>query len=676
MSVDPVAQNAPAVASTIASHGVTPAKPSPSPVSGTGAHAARTAAVPSPVSPRSGAMPLQSGVWTNPNGYVFRTASKPSEHLVGASPSKPSSAMTGSKPVKASDAIIGHEPKKTSTGRVLHAAAPDDDDTDLLPSTVLHGRTNRVRPRGSLPIGQDEPLDAVERLAKPIVKTGKPVAQSNAHAAVSRIGAKPIREAAASKALRTAGSGEAVAGKIISTKGKGRLKRLGLRAGKGLFSIGRFGVDRLDDVRGRIVDSDTDEVGMIGAKAQDVAVFAVRKTPAASRALYHGGKNAVKGGKTVVKTGVNTVKTVSRGLSTMARFTSRAGRAIAAMAGRLYAAAVASLGAPAVLVISIVLAVVLVIGSLLSIFGQSSADSLSNVPSAYTSDVQRAGSLCDDVTGPLIAAQIEAESNWDPNAESSAGAKGIAQFMPSTWEGVGRDGDGDGHADIMNPHDAIYTQGVYMCALATQIRSYVNAGRLSGSVVDLTLAAYNAGIGNVLSHGGVPPFAETEAYVAKIKSLMAKYSGSAGGAGPGTVGDLTPKLAVNDSGVVNITGIDTSAGSTYAYGQCTWWAAIRRAQIGRPVDGFLGNGGEWGANARAKGYSVSGSPSPGDAISFHPGVLGADGTYGHVGVVESVNEDGSILISEANVRGLGVVTMRTITKAQLTAAGAGVEFVH
>nr|WP_236029069.1 lytic transglycosylase domain-containing protein [Bifidobacterium miconisargentati] len=316
----------------------------------------------------------------------------------------------------------------------------------------------------------------------------------------------------------------------------------------------------------------------------------------------------------------------------------------------------------------------MLVTSFLSIFNSSQSSGLSNVPAQYQSDVLRAGSLCSDITAPLIAAQIENESNWDPKAESGAGAQGISQFMPDTWASVGKDGDGDGVADVWNPHDAIYSQGLLMCDLVKQAKSYKDSGRLTGDPVDLALAAYNTGMGNALKAGGVPA-GEVARYVSHIKSLMNKYQASVGGGG-GSVGELTPKLSANAAGIVDITGIDTGPGSTYAWGQCTWWAAIRRSQIGKPVDPYMGDGGRWGVTARSLGYSVSLDPSPGDAVSFHAGVLGADPTYGHVAIVEAVYPDGSILISEANARGVGVVSTRTFTKAELDANRGGMDFIH
>lgn len=148
------------------------------------------------------------------------------------------------------------------------------------------------------------------------------------------------------------------------------------------------------------------------------------------------------------------------------------------------------------------------------------------VPAEYRSDVLRAGSLCPKVTPALIAAQIHVESGWRSDAASHAGAQGLAQFMPSTWAQYGTDGDGDGKADITNPHDSILSQGKYMCALLGMVTSHIEAGRLHGDPVQLTLAAYNAGLGTVLNAGGIPSNGETEKYVPNVLSAMSRYQGT------------------------------------------------------------------------------------------------------------------------------------------------------
>jgi len=159
-----------------------------------------------------------------------------------------------------------------------------------------------------------------------------------------------------------------------------------------------------------------------------------------------------------------------------------------------------------------------------------------SVPAAFVPWVERAGQLCPAVPAPLLAAQLEQESGFNPNAVSSAGAQGIAQFMPGTFASVGRDEDGNGTASPFDPGDAIMAQGRYMCSLADQMAKGLAAGTLHGDLQALTLAAYNAGPGAVLKAGGVPSFPETQAYVPKILGNVVRFGGVLGGGGTAAVG--------------------------------------------------------------------------------------------------------------------------------------------
>lgn len=103
----------------------------------------------------------------------------------------------------------------------------------------------------------------------------------------------------------------------------------------------------------------------------------------------------------------------------------------------------------------------------------------------------------------LLAAQLYAESGFNPFAVSPAGAQGIAQFMPGTAQGMGLD-------DPFDPVAAIDAQAHMMSDLLK---------RFDGKFA-LALAAYNAGAGAVERYGGLPPFAETRAYVTKILGLL------------------------------------------------------------------------------------------------------------------------------------------------------------
>lgn len=84
-----------------------------------------------------------------------------------------------------------------------------------------------------------------------------------------------------------------------------------------------------------------------------------------------------------------------------------------------------------------------------------------------------------------------------------------------------------------------------------------------------------------------------------------------------------------------------SAGNRYAFGNCTWYAYERRAQLGKPIGSFWGNAATWASYAAAAGFKVNGTPAPG-------AIMANGGGYGHVSIVESVNPGVSVTISEMN----------------------------
>lgn len=103
-----------------------------------------------------------------------------------------------------------------------------------------------------------------------------------------------------------------------------------------------------------------------------------------------------------------------------------------------------------------------------------------------------------------------------------------------------------------------------------------------------------------------------------------------------------------------------SANSPYPHGQCTWYVYNRMAQFDISIPGDMGNAADWTYSALLKGFSVSSTPKQHSAVVFNPNELGADRYYGHVAFVEKINADGSIVVSESNVKGLGVISFRTI----------------
>ncbi|MBO0460084.1 glucosaminidase domain-containing protein [Enterococcus hulanensis] len=112
-------------------------------------------------------------------------------------------------------------------------------------------------------------------------------------------------------------------------------------------------------------------------------------------------------------------------------------------------------------------------------------------------------------------------------------------------------------------------------------------------------------------------------------------------------------------------GVNYNTSGSYPVGQCTWYAFNRVKQLGKSVDDYMGNGGEWATKGKALGYEVSQKPKAGWLISFKPGVAGSDARYGHVAFVEVVRPDG-ILISEGNVYGGTVISYRVIDNALAT----------
>ena len=507
-------------------------------------------------------------------------------------------------------------------------------------------------------------LDRALRKGKPGAARAKRVADAR-----KRVG-RPIVLSDAKPSARIGGfAAKGKASRMIGRHVGGGLKK----AGRGVKRIGTTGLDWMDEASARLTAMDDDPASQLGAATRDLTFKAARKgvkgVNSSARFIWRHRRapaKAVRGARAAASMGAR----VARAAVSLVR----------AAASRI-AAGAASISLPVVPVIAAMLAVLGVLMAVMGAFlGSSASEStgVANVPAEYEADVVRAGSICPVVTPSIIAAQIEQESNWNPKAGSSAGAQGIAQFMPGTWTTHGLDGDGDGKADILNPHDAIWSQGNYMCEIATQVETARKSGRLTGDTLQLTLAAYNAGLGNVLKYGGIPPFTETTNYVKRIIDLaQSKYTSSGGGDSGATVGTLSPKLVMSDGYHVNIEamGLHYTRFPDYDTYQCTWWAAMRRNQIGKPVDAHMGNGGQWNDTAARLGYKVGRSPKPGDVIVFEPGVHGSSAYYGHVAVVEKVDSDGSVLISQSGTGWMAVVT-ETISAADLKAMGNGISFIH
>ena len=110
------------------------------------------------------------------------------------------------------------------------------------------------------------------------------------------------------------------------------------------------------------------------------------------------------------------------------------------------------------------------------------------------------------VDDAFLRAIAHAESGFDREAVSPKGAQGLMQLMP----------DVQGDYGVTDPFDVAQS----IDAAARHLRGLL--ARYKGNYA-LAAAAYNAGIGTVTKYGGVPPYAETIAYVAKVQALHARY---------------------------------------------------------------------------------------------------------------------------------------------------------
>jgi cell wall-associated NlpC family hydrolase len=277
------------------------------------------------------------------------------------------------------------------------------------------------------------------------------------------------------------------------------------------------------------------------------------------------------------------------------------------------------------------LALVLVLATLSSTSSPSpsvlgTALNTAAVPQRYVSWVIAAGSLCTAIPAAVIAAQDQAESGWNPDAVSPAGAEGIAQFLPSTFKTWGRNDDGTGYVSPFNPYDEIMAQGRYDCSLASLTQQLIGNGKASGSATDLALAAYNAGPGSVEAAHGIP--ADAAAYVQQIDQLAAtKYS-------DGTA-------ASSEAGLVALAAAESALGTPYQYrGSCDdphgadsaeWCDCSSLVQMAWRTAGVE-------LSRTTYQQAGSGTPvasvadlQPGDLI-FIPGSDGTPSNPGHVGM--------------------------------------------
>lgn len=131
-----------------------------------------------------------------------------------------------------------------------------------------------------------------------------------------------------------------------------------------------------------------------------------------------------------------------------------------------------------------------------------------NSPERYTrydSIIREAAALY-QIPEALVRAVIRVESDFDPRAVSPANARGLMQMIPETAERMLV-------TDVFDPRQNIFGGVRYLRVLANTFN-----GDLA-----LTIAAYNAGEGAVMRHGGIPPYPETQDYVVRVIGYYRQY---------------------------------------------------------------------------------------------------------------------------------------------------------
>lgn len=137
-----------------------------------------------------------------------------------------------------------------------------------------------------------------------------------------------------------------------------------------------------------------------------------------------------------------------------------------------------------------------------------------------------------NVSEDMLKAIAYHESRYQTDATSYAGAQGIMQLMPSTAKALGVDNAYDPYQSIMGA-----------AKLLKQLSNMYDGNE------SLMLAAYNAGSGNVEKYGGIPPFKETQNYVAKVLNTMKS----------GTTVTNNSAYIINDDGTSSATNAPYSA---------------------------------------------------------------------------------------------------------------------
>ena len=292
----------------------------------------------------------------------------------------------------------------------------------------------------------------------------------------------------------------------------------------------------------------------------------------------------------------------------------------------------------------------------------------------------------------LLAAQIQQESGWRTDRVSDAGARGLTQFMPATWEAYGKG------ADPTDPRAGIDAQGRYM----GDIRKLMIENHVSGDLIDNTLRGYNAGPYATIQLDGGATTDENAKYAPLIRGYWEQYkkivkdlgiqdepngedsstghggdkkdennknedkatksncSSSEGGrVGNATVGGAGDDYPWKNMGHCNAdySSCPGQADPTNAMpAECVAFAAWRvNQQMGGSAENIVfhspGNAVVWKDHWDSRGWESGSQPQVGAIVYYAGGRGGASAAYVHVAVVKEVHDDGTFI--EEGYNGLG-----------------------